>query len=274
MLWACPPRLRFQSTPPARGATLPVLHFCAIFANFNPRPPRGGRPRWFPPAAPAFPISIHAPREGGRRHLINFHIAIFIFQSTPPARGATSDQNLTSTLAVFQSTPPARGATAGMGGSATTEKEFQSTPPAWGATYTESLRTRYRVISIHAPREGGDVTVVTLWSTVFLFQSTPPARGATWIWLTCTLTPTYFNPRPPRGGRLPDIVDKEVADDISIHAPREGGDGGIIDLVNNYAISIHAPREGGDFSKKVPRNTRWISIHAPREGGDSIAFCR
>ena len=34
---------------------------------------------------------------------------------------------------------------------------------------------------------------------------------------------------------------------ISIHAPREGGDG-IYDLLKNaLAISIHAPREGGDI---------------------------
>ena len=33
-----------------------------------------------------------------------------------------------------------------------------------------------------------------------------------------------FNPRPPRGGRLlPDQIRMEVSE-ISIHAPREGGD--------------------------------------------------
>ena len=34
----------------------------------------------------------------------------------------------------------------------------------------------------------------------------------------------YFNPRPPRGGRLymPGIISYETV--ISIHAPREGGD--------------------------------------------------
>ena len=34
---------------------------------------------------------------------------------------------------------------------------------------------------------------------------------------------------------------------ISIHAPREGGDGAAdVPLVHRIAISIHAPREGGD----------------------------
>ena len=33
---------------------------------------------------------------------------------------------------------------------------------------------------------------------------------------------------------------------ISIHAPREGGDGEVMDNLTIYNISIHAPREGGD----------------------------
>ena len=33
---------------------------------------------------------------------------------------------------------------------------------------------------------------------------------------------------------------------ISIHAPREGGDSIILAALQNYVISIHAPREGGD----------------------------
>ena len=57
--------------------------------------------------------------------------------------------------------------------------------------------------------------------------------------------------------------------DISIHAPREGGDvtiswgNGIL-----YDISIHAPREGGDAAETIMQQQNSISIHAPREGGD------
>ena len=57
--------------------------------------------------------------------------------------------------------------------------------------------------------------------------------------------------------------------DISIHAPREGGD------VNSHGsipqpilISIHAPREGGDYFRDIGFYKDHISIHAPREGGD------
>ena len=36
------------------------------------------------------------------------------------------------------------------------------------------------------------------------------------------------------------------AHQISIHAPREGGDQGFNGVNSGIAISIHAPREGGD----------------------------
>ena len=36
--------------------------------------------------------------------------------------------------------------------------------------------------------------------------------------------PPYFNPRPPRGGRLTCEVEVGHEVYISIHAPREGGD--------------------------------------------------
>ena len=55
------------------------------------------------------------------------------------------------------------------------------------------------------------------------FQSTPPARGATFS-----------------------IISIAGARGISIHAPREGGDGSSGNAVVINGISIHAPREGGD----------------------------
>ena len=44
---------------------------------------------------------------------------------------------------------------------------------------------------------------------------------------------------------------KFIKERISIHAPREGGDGGMCLHHPGRIISIHAPREGGDkFSQK------------------------
>ena len=57
-------------------------------------------------------------------------------------------------------------------------------------------------ISIHAPREGGDDLWIYDGTGYSQFQSTPPARGATAGGAHHQLRRRYFNPRPPRGGRL------------------------------------------------------------------------
>ena len=58
-------------------------------------------------------------------------------------------------------------------------------------------------ISIHAPREGGDLLSQSGPLNYSIFQSTPPARGATRGPSTTISSSIHFNPRPPRGGRLP-----------------------------------------------------------------------
>ncbi len=125
-----------------------------------------------------FAISIHAPRTGSD---ITVTIAVEIhevFQSTLPARGATTPQEVTLTSKTFQSTLPARGATAdkrcnqlrkrfqstlparGATVSAVYNflyEKFQSTLPARGATIPTEEMTDPDGISIHAPRTGSDV---------------------------------------------------------------------------------------------------------------------
>ena len=124
----------FNPRPPRGGRPRKLCVCRIILLNFNPRPPRGGRLRGevlrsngekfqsTPPARGATAdiglrmlsprISIHAPREGGdRSHICVLH-PIKRFQSTPPARGATQGCNGPCKDALaFQSTPPARGAT-------------------------------------------------------------------------------------------------------------------------------------------------------------------
>ena len=147
--------------------------------DFNPRPPRGGRP-----ASAVFNLKMGS------------------FQSTPPARGATVSAPSVAIFFVFQSTPPARGATA-----------------------LRAALASVGVISIHAPREGGDPERRFQPCLQPKFQSTPPARGATRRQGRLYRRRVHFNPRPPRGGRLRDLLRGFEADGISIHAPREGGDG-------------------------------------------------
>ena len=54
----------FQSTHPARGATLGWIIVLRSFLHFNPRTPRGVRQVPQQRLGPVQQISIHAPREG------------------------------------------------------------------------------------------------------------------------------------------------------------------------------------------------------------------
>ena len=242
--------------------------FVLLAKNFNPRPPRGGRhdlefsydmPLLFQSTPPARGATGGACRR--RRSLLHFN-------PRPPRGGRPYMSMFFRVSNKFQSTPPARGATA-YAPVLPTLQPFQSTPPARGATSSTAATISRIIISIHAPREGGDYGRVKTLRPLFGFQSTPPARGATLI-----------------------RISNAIFIGISIHAPREGGDHERTACGGNGGISIHAPREGGDakgievasydpkFQSTPPargatshkhQNTEWItiSIHAPREGGDS-----
>ena len=168
---------QFQSTRPARGATLCRLMMLPLSVYFNPRAPRGARRKIinrlfrhlpFQSTRPARGatlaeprrltlgiISIHAPREGRDKCLVNGTAYSIKFQSTRPARGATYNDGAIVAMWEFQSTRPARGATCG-----------------------EEWITEVNDISIHAPREGRDSNALRRFTS-----------------------PANFNPRAPRGAR-------------------------------------------------------------------------
>ena len=220
-------RVVFQSTPPARGATIITRRTGDISGNFNPRPPRGGRlPAQPPPLWPGV-ISIHAPREGGDSTACLPTFCGKVFQSTPPARGATpalrpkgqtgsisihapreggdfSGSSVRSWRSNFNPRPP-RGGRRHLGQAAGTVKYFNPRPREGGDIGIPNANTDKR-ISIHAPREGGDCVKFSPCAGKWTFQSTPPARGATWRDNGARHDSSDFNPRPPRGGRLGRVV--------------------------------------------------------------------
>ena len=125
--------------------------------------------------------------------------------------------------------------------------QFQSTSPAWGTTTGKSTHTYIDDISIHVPRMGDDPYI----RAVYTFLS-------------------YFNPRPPHGGRLEYILELFKNKTISIHVPRMGDDRkNPSRLSNKQLISIHVPRMGDDLTQTgyIRRECR-ISIHVPRMGDD------
>ena len=121
------------------------------------------------------------------------------------------------------------------------------------------------------------------------FQSTPPAREATGDG-DGDGDGDEFQSTPPAREATPIPAFCDHAGLVSIHAPREGGDGVSDTYSSTFQVSIHAPREGGDLFPKSREQRQWfqstppareatqssnefpgcipVSIHAPREGGD------
>ena len=83
-------------------------------------------------------------------------------------------------------------------------------------------------------------------------------------------TLTDFNPRSPCGERREFHFEWEPMQEISIHAPRVGSDGGSAKRADAVNISIHAPRVGSDVVRRCSCRARGISIHAPRVGSDPV----
>ena len=131
-----------------------------------------------------------------------------------------------------------------------------------------------------------------LLSRLQSFLSTPSARRATSWQARCALAPTYFYPRPPRGGRRSTTTTSLIlwiflstpsARRATLvpgrtratppyfypRPPRGGRPGDHLDARARLHISIHALREEGDgtvyglYTVQIP-----ISIHALREEGD------
>ena len=176
----------FQSTLPARGATLCATVLVRMYQYFNPRSPHGER-RWRRTHKPEGfhfnPRSPHGERPVGRDVE---HRAVG-FQSTLPARGATF-------AAAFQPRADNISIHAPRTGS---DRRYCRCPCAGG-------------ISIHAPRTGSDSAVVRGVIAVAEFQSTLPARGATLCATVLVRMYQYFNPRSPHGERLPSRSGSEV----------------------------------------------------------------
>ena len=166
-------------------------------------------------------ISIHAPREGGDQNSFSHDPTEFLFQSTPPARGATIMNLYDRRGYLFQSTPPARGATAGI-----------------------CLPCCFQLISIHAPREGGDTAAQNAANARKEFQSTPPARGATKRGGTSAILPIFQSTPPARGATMGGPAGQGQGG-ISIHAPARGATAYWSFCPLASPISIHAPPRGG-----------------------------
>ena len=214
---------KFQSTLPARGATLTRRNTAPDCSNFNPRSPHGER--LLSAGLPGLTTNFN-PRSphGERQKLCEELQEIAESQSTLPARGATCSSSQSFSLSSYFNPRSPHGERRLL--RAVDRKTYDNFNPR--SPHGERLRwtvKKYATgeISIHAPRTGSDGDLQARQNGE-RFQSTLPARGA-----TCCERKQNKHPC------------------ISIHAPRTGSDYGRTQSEALAArISIHAPRTGSD----------------------------
>ena len=231
----------FQSTRPARGATTDV-DYETEDESVSIHAPRAGRDCGFVLMDLAFVVSIHAPRAGRDRgnrrqwrcragfnpraprgaRLVRLDVLGHDnrFQSTRPARGATSRGRSPDLHPGFNPRAP-RGARLFVNRDPRGYGLFQSTRPARGATPARGETPRAELVSIHAPRAGRDSLGCVNYSTAksfnpraprgarlsrpannperMQFQSTRPARGATIPRRFAARQARFQSTRPARG---------------------------------------------------------------------------
>ena len=218
-----------------------------------------------------------------------------VFQSTPPARGATlGDEAAKQVEFLISIHAPREGGDCTIRWICLMYPLFQSTPPARGATHLRSQTIEADTFQSTPPARGATITFLNQQGFT-LFQSTPPARGATSL-IMCLVEDATISIHAPREGGdfLPGFL--PVVTGISIHAPREGGDAPA-SIFSRETVRFQStpPARGAtyvfapgpsllyDFNPRPPRGGRlmflrrgppyfMISIHAPREGGDVRAI--
>ena len=191
--------MQFQSTLPARGATLSG---------------------WT--ALQARTISIHAPRTGSDKKRNDLVARGLIFQSTLPARGATKYNERHAIDFTISIHAPRTGS------DLHNACQCGNLLISIHAPRTGSDQHGWRIspaqpISIHAPRTGSD-RFPRLLRPTGKFQSTLPARGATAGVGQSSRRSCDFNPRSPHGERRARTPALAPCEQISIHAPRTGSD--------------------------------------------------
>ena len=234
----------FQSTLPARGATIPcTARGCS--ATFQSTLPARGATRLRPRSADQFLISIHAPRTGSDSNVSAFTFSAFYFNPRSPHGERPKPRSLLSVLWHISIHAPRTGSDKGKLYTVALLHHFNPRSPHGERLHWDRPKTSGKGISIHAPRTGSDKTSGKGERLGKNFNPRSP-HGERLVKNDSMGRDHNFNPRSPHGERHPARIIWHMALDISIHAPRTGSDFGKPMKGSEERISIHAPRTGSD----------------------------
>ena len=266
----------FQSTLPARGATLAITMRTFRACYFNPRSPHGER--------------LHSP------HVCR---AAIRFQSTLPARGATLPTGWTVRGQRYFNPRSPHGERPQSRANPQRCWKFQSTLPARGATLLTRQSAGASVISIHAPRTGSDATDGRCTTIARHFNPRSPhgerrgcasgrrrlcrisihapRTGSDDTLLGSLVLLRHFNPRSPHGERPAKARRDSASRQFQSTLPARGATSSATGFVSSPIISIHAPRTGSDrqaahaiyllknFNPRSPHGERPRTVKATKQ---------
>ena len=171
------------------------------------------------------PISIHAPRTGSdrsrkscllcgshfnprsphgeRRAPLTLVWPWEAFQSTLPARGATTRLTMTSRQRSISIHAPRTGSDVGVIGVPCAAAVISIHAPRTGSDGRTGTCCRAPSISIHAPRTGSDMRAINVGLAVGSISIHAPRTGSDPCRSWDILHQTHFNPRSPHGERPP-----------------------------------------------------------------------
>ena len=236
---------KFQSTLPARGATLD---------GHGPRTDRN--------------ISIHTPREGSDCTRSAQSGWAARFQSTLPARGATiRNRALAEAKAISIHTPREGSDTISVDG-VTATSVFQSTLPARGATRLISNSGRRKIFQSTLPARGATKIFTRASTSLINFNPHSPRgeRQKSTLRRGCLL---YFNPHSPRGERPSNSKSNANGSGyFNPHSPRGERRDAAAKAFEKHLFQSTLPARGATDAEAELAEAKNISIHTPREGSD------
>ena len=146
-------------------------------------------------------ISIHVPRVEDDAAITFDSSMQAHFNPRPPGGGRRYSRGCYGgTKKNFNPRPPG-GGRRDIAAQQVLQKIFQSTSPGWRTTTGQGASCHFQFISIHVPRVEDDDDYIRVSETYEISIHVPRVEDDTPM-LNKTINVSYFNPRPPGGGRL------------------------------------------------------------------------